>query len=597
MSELDIVRIVEGHQIDRLSNSYNKSLLSKIQDRFTEPEHQLFIVNFYCYLNYNNSTEFIIDLDRIWEWMGFNTKQNARILLEKNFSVNTDYIITASLSVSAPITEEKWGGHNIKKIMLTIRCFKSLCLKAQTKKACEIHDYYMKLEEVLYEVIEEEGVELKAKLIEHKRLLDEQALQLKLTPEQEKHKILLREFGVIDGSLVYIVKVATREDGYVIKIGESRKGIKGRWNEFRQRYGEHVVILDCFLVNKSADFERFLHSHRLIRPSKVTNLAGHEKENELFLIGPHMSYATLIDIIEKNIRTYNYSVAEYDKLKTEYDKLKLEYEALRERPSEVKENEILKEILETNRTLLQRVSDIERSQGVLSVKVNASQTKTATKFNETDSHIGPRLQKINPNNLQQIIKVYETVTECIHEDQRIKRPSVNKAVRENTVYYGFRWQLVDRALDPSIVYHIQPTKDTKIQHLGYIAKLDKDKTQIISVYLDRKSAAYANEYKSSSVLDNVVKSNSIKDGFYYQLFDDCDPHLRDAFLTIHGSFLLYKQGIGRFNKENILIEEFICKDDCVKKIKISQKSLAKVLDKPLTYDGFYFRNIGHKLSI
>jgi hypothetical protein len=60
---------------------------------------------------------------------------------------------------------------------------------------------------------------------------------------------------------------------------------------------------------------------------------------------------------------------------------------------------------------------------------------------------------------------------------------------------------------------------------------------------------------------------------------------------------LSKKGIGKFNKENVLIEEFICKDDCVKKIKISQKSLAKVLDKLLTYDGFYFRNIGHKLSI
>ena len=607
MSSLDIVKLIENHPISKLTSTYNVKLLDKIKIAFTEAEQQLFIGSFYCYLQYDTKKDFVVDLDNVWKWMGFSQKVRAKEVIERHFIKDTDYKEIAFSDEKAKVGDEKElannirqkrnGGHNIKKIMMTIKCFKSLCLKAQTKKASEIHEYYLKMEEILHEIIEEEGTELKQMMERQKQILDQKEEELRVVPELEKHKILLREFGIIDGSLVYIVKVATREDGYVIKIGESRKGIKGRWNEFRQRYGEHVVILDCFLVNKSADFERFLHSHHLIRPSKVTNLPGHEKENELFLIGQHLSYATLIDIIEKNIRTYNYSVAEYDKLKTEYDKLKLEYEALRERPSEVKENEILKEILETNRTLLQRVSDIERSQGALSEKVNASQTKTTTKFNETDSHVGPRLQKINPNNLQQIIKVYETVTECIHEDPRIKRPSVNKAVRENTVYCGFRWQLVDRSLDPSTIYHIQPTKGTKIQHLGYIAQLDNDKTQIIRVYLDRKSAAYANEYKSSSALDNAVKSNSVKNGFYYQLFDDCDPHLRDEFLAIHGTFLLYKQGIGKFNKENILIEEFICKDDCVKKIKISQKSLAKVLDKPLTYDGFYFRNIGHKLSI
>jgi hypothetical protein len=45
--------------------------------------------------------------------------------------------------------------------LLTIKCFKSLCLKAQTKKAGEIHEYYMKLEEVLHKVMEEEAVEFK----------------------------------------------------------------------------------------------------------------------------------------------------------------------------------------------------------------------------------------------------------------------------------------------------------------------------------------------------------------------------------------------------------------------------------------------------
>ena len=44
--------------------------------------------------------------------------------------------------------------------MLKVNTFKKYCLKAGTKKADEIHDYYLKLEETFHEVIEEESTEL-----------------------------------------------------------------------------------------------------------------------------------------------------------------------------------------------------------------------------------------------------------------------------------------------------------------------------------------------------------------------------------------------------------------------------------------------------
>jgi len=592
MTDLNIISIVESDPITRLSQPYNMRLLQKIKQQFTESEQQSFILHFYCYLNYGKTRDFVVNLDSLWKWLGFNQKYNAERVLEKYFSENHDYTVTHNVS-----DDEKWGGHNIKKIMLTVHCFKSLCLKAQTKKAIEIHNYYIKLEELLYEVIEEEATELKQSLIEHKRLLDEQAQQRQFTPEQEKHKLLLREFGIIDGSLVYIAKIATRVNGYIIKIGETRRGIKGRWNEFKQKYGEHALFLDCFMVNKSAEFERFLHTHRQIRPYNVKDLPGHETENELFMIGPELLYSTVIDIIHKNIRTFNYSVYEYDRLKLEYDKLQLEYTALKTNPATVRDNEMLKEILETNRVLLQRVSEVERSQQALLERVNAAQTKTTTKFGLPDTHLGPRLQKINPNQLEQIIRVYESVTECIQEDPRIKRPSLNKAARENTVYCGFRWNLVDRSMDPTVAYPMEPTKETKIQSLGYIAQVDKEKTQILHVYLDRKTAATENGYKSSSALDNAVKSQALKDGYYYMLFHECDPLWKSTFHAQHGNFVLYKQGVGTFDKEGKQLQEFICKDDCVKKVKISQKSLAKVLDKDLTYNGFHFRSLAPKLFL
>lgn len=47
------------------------------------------------------------------------------------------------------------GGHNKSIIMMTIKCFKTLCLKAHTKKSTQIHEYYMKMEEIVQEVVED----------------------------------------------------------------------------------------------------------------------------------------------------------------------------------------------------------------------------------------------------------------------------------------------------------------------------------------------------------------------------------------------------------------------------------------------------------
>lgn len=64
------------------------------------------------------------------------------------------------------------------------------------------------------------------------------------------------------------------------------------------------------------------------------------------------------------------------------------------------------------------------------------------------------LQKINPETFE-LLHIYETVEECIKEDNSLKSQSINKAVQENTIYGGFRWQIVDCNLDPTI---IKPTK-------------------------------------------------------------------------------------------------------------------------------------------
>ena len=600
--EVHIIDLIEHYPITALSSTSNIKLLEKIQYSFTEAEQRLFVTSFFCYLNYNTTTEFVVDLDKIWRWLGFNQKYNAERMLEKHFKIDVDYAHSSMLTTSTKSDDEKWGGHNIKKIMLTVRCFKSLCLKAQTAKASEIHEYYMKLEDIMHEVIKEEGAELKRVVEEHKNLLEQKTQELKRTPEQENHNTLLRKYGTIRGALIYIVRIKECDHGkYIIKIGESRKGIRNRFTEFKKKYGSQVLILDCFLVQNSAGLEKFLHSHSEIHHAKVTDLPGHEMENELFLIGDSLTYQRVLDIIEANLPKFNEISTEYEQLKTENELLRTQLTAVQSTETNPVacipyDRQLLQEILLINRQLLQKVQTLESSNQDIQMRLNALQTKTTTACSLPDPHLGPRLQKIHPETLE-LIHVYESVTECMKEDLSIKRPSLNKAVRENTIYHGFRWLLVDRTMSASHIHEIKPTKEIRKQKNGYIAKLNQERTKIMAIYLDRKTAAQQNQYSSISSLDNAVKHHTLKDGYYYQLYEECDSDLKSKVDNTHGEVVLYHDGVGQFSKDNKLIKEFQSRFDCTTRTGMSQKSLAKVLNQPLMYKEHYYKTLGTKLAI
>jgi hypothetical protein len=619
MASLDIIELIENNPISKLTNTYNVKLLNKIKANFSETEQQLFIGTFYCYLNYDTKKDFVVDLDNVWKWMGFSQKIRAKEVLDRHFLHNVDYkYIESAFSIEKAIinnvlSEEKVnvdksirGGHNIKKVMMTIKCFKSLCLKSQTKKASEIHEYYMKMEEMLHEVIEEEGTELKKQMEEQKYIMDQQAEkqkqliaqqaeELKISPELEKHRVLLHQYGNIIGSIVYIVRIKQCEQGkYIIKIGESRKGIKNRFNEFKQKYGSQILILDCFSVHDSAGFEKFLHHHSEIHPHKVKNLKGHETEHELFMMGNELTYQRLIQIIEAGITTFNNPIIENERLKLEIEQLRSQ--TLTQYPSTQIDHNILQEILKTNQILLHKIQNLEVANKDIISRLNSMQTKTTTVYSQHDPHIGPRLQKIHPE-LLTLLHTYETVTECMKENNLLKRPSINKAVQENTVYHGFRWQLVNRELNPNIIHSINPTKITKVQKNGYIAKVNKEQTEILNIYLDRKTAARYNDYPCISSLDNVVKHHTLKDDHYYQLYKECEVVLQNKWKEKHNNIILYHDGIGQFDVNKILIAEFASRYDCTVKTGISQKSLAKVLDNDIQYKNSYFKSIGEKLFI
>ena len=240
------------------------------------------------------------------------------------------------------------------------------------------------------------------------------------------------------------------------------------------------------------------------------------------------------------------------------------------------------------------LSKVKSNTEILSQLISLK-SKTTTNFNEPLVTLGPRLQCINPETLK-LVKVYDSVSELMKENNLIRRPSLNKAIGENTIYRGFRWQLVSRELDPTII-KINETKQIKTQNIGYIAKINKEKTKIVNIYLDKKVASSLNGNLSHSALDSPVKNFTLFNGYYYKLYDFCDEKLKKDFENANGEIILYKNGIGQFDINNKLIKEFSCKSYCCKSLSISDRTLAKALDKNIPYNNNYYKYLDEKLKI
>ena len=316
MSEpLNIVDLIETNPITRLSNTYQNKLLTKIKERFTDNEQQIFVTSFYCYLNYKD--EFIIDLDDIWKWLGFQSKFNSKRLLETQFIINKDYIL---LSPAAKQSSHIKGGHNKETFMLNIKTFKKYCLKAGTKKADEIHEYYIKLEETLQEVIQEESNELKLQL-EQK---DQQLENIIQDKEKIREKTLMEQFPNNTQCVYYgIIDNLSDKNEKLIKFGNSNN-LKNRVIKHKDTYSNFVLI-NAFKVDNKLQIENALKENKTFTERQRNISLGNKKYIELLNI-EGITFIELDKIIKDIIISIEHSPENYIKILEENKLLKKQIE-------------------------------------------------------------------------------------------------------------------------------------------------------------------------------------------------------------------------------------------------------------------------------
>jgi phage anti-repressor protein len=391
---LNIVDLIETNPITRLSNTYQNKLLTKIKERFTDNEQQIFVTSFYCYLNYKD--EFIIDLDDIWKWLGFSTKQKSKELLEKNFIINKDYIL---LNLQVKQSPHIRGGHNKETFMLNIDTFKKFCLKAGTKKADEIHEYYIKLEETLQDVIQEESNELKLQLEQKEQQLEQKEQQIE-SVAQDKQKIrektLLEQFPNNTQCVYYgTIDNLSNNNEKLIKFGNSNN-LKNRVIKHKDTYSNFVLI-NAFKVDNKLQIENALKENKIFI-ERLRNLTlGNKKYIELLNI-EGITFTYLDKTIKEIITGIEYSPENYIKILEENKILKKQLEEKNEANNTnnlillTSENNKLKK---ENIKLMKRYNDLKR--------------RTKTIDSDDDEH-DETVQEVNQNEIDNYTTVINTIS-------------------------------------------------------------------------------------------------------------------------------------------------------------------------------------------
>ena len=318
---LNIVELIEKNPITKLSQTYNNILLEKIQENFSTFEQQLFVSSFYCYLNYDKNTDFVVDLDDVWRWLDFSQKFNAIRILEANFKLDVDYKnITASTSDSDEEhsthqnKQKKHGGHNKQTIKLTIRCFKLLCLKAQTKKAGEIHEYYLHLEEIIHMTVDHQTTQLRAQLEQSTAQLNQAAVTLTEEKKRAIEKTLISQFPVNTQTIYFgTIDNTNAENEKLIKFGQTND-LATRVAHHHKKY-TNFILAAAFRVTNRSEIENHIKAHpKIKRQIRTIEVAGKNKTEIIAYDNTNFTIARLTKHVEDIIHATMYNVENFNRL-------------------------------------------------------------------------------------------------------------------------------------------------------------------------------------------------------------------------------------------------------------------------------------------
>ena len=235
-------------------------------------------------------------------------------MLEKQFKIDIDYKNLTNLDV--PKVKMN-GGQNKQIIMLTVRCFKSLCLKAQTKKASEIHEYYMKMEEVLHQVVEEETDELKQQLEQKNAVIQEKDSVIQSTKKEKQRAVeqaIIGQFP-LNTECIYFGTIdnTNAENEKLIKFGHTND-LSTRVMDHRKKY-QNFVLVAAFRVQNKVEIENLIKTYpKIKRHIRSIEVGGKNKTEIIAYDSTNFTIERLKKHIADIIHSRTYSIDNFNRL-------------------------------------------------------------------------------------------------------------------------------------------------------------------------------------------------------------------------------------------------------------------------------------------
>lgn len=221
---------------------------------------------------YNNVELIIDDLNITDEYKKLN-ESNKKTLVEMcrekkiKLTGSKDEIIKRLISNSNQSKNTGGAGLNKEKIMLTVHAFKKFCLKSNTEKADEVHEYYINLETILQETIDEQTNELRNQLTNKDNELTNIKTKLlsknkKLTSIEEENITLKKKMRererhrYTEGSSIYIIMNKDIKDKF--KFGET-KNINNRLTQLNTGAPSPYYTHKIWYTRMAKKTERIVH--------------------------------------------------------------------------------------------------------------------------------------------------------------------------------------------------------------------------------------------------------------------------------------------------------------------------------------------------
>ena len=102
---------------------------------------------------FDSKEPFPINIEVLIEMKVYDRKDNCKTKLNKNFILDTDFKVQKATPELSGVAKKGGSGLLKENIMLTVDCFKSMCMLANSETGKQVKNYYLDLEKIFKEYI------------------------------------------------------------------------------------------------------------------------------------------------------------------------------------------------------------------------------------------------------------------------------------------------------------------------------------------------------------------------------------------------------------------------------------------------------------